>query len=58
MKTTFNLSCQIGGKPKWPDTETGEEKRLDGSSKGKGNLKVCEWRKIECMWVGANRNVS
>ena len=43
MKTTFNISCQIGGKPKWPDTETGEEKRLDGSSKGKGNLKVCEW---------------
>ena len=33
------------GKPKWPDTETGEENRLNGNSKGKGNLKVCEWKK-------------
>ena len=58
MKRTFSLSCQIGRKPKWPDTESGEEKRLDDNSKGKGNRKVCEWRKTECAWVGANRNVS
>lgn len=39
-------------KPKWPDTESGEEKRLDGNSKGKGEpKKVCEWRKTEaCGW--------